>query len=112
MPAMPLISNRRRDCTDEHVQPWGHLQYHIPEAGSIDPRPPDLHRTPRSVAIALALRHAWLDIVWAQEPVVSCELLQADGQEECKGDDDEYFAAPKLVESSSGVVRYTYLANA
>ena len=75
----------------------GHLKHYAPEAGSIDPRPPNLHRTPRSVAIVLTLRHAWLDIVWVQVPVVSCELLQADGQEECRGNDDEYFAAPKLV---------------
>ena len=53
------------------------------------------HRTPHSVAIVLTLRHAWLNMVWARVLVVSFGLLQEDGQEECKGDDDEYFSLSK-----------------
>ena len=34
-------------------------------------------------------------MVWARVLVVSFGLLQEDGQEECKGDDDEYFSLSK-----------------
>jgi len=73
----------------------GQFIHHAPEAGSIDPHIPDLHRTSfrrRSVTITLR-RHTWLDIVRAQVSIVSRELLQADGQEEREGDNDEYFTA-------------------
>ena len=55
---------------------------------------------PIHVAIVLTLRHAWLDMVWAQVSVVPCELLQTDGQEERKGDDDEYSTASRLAKKT------------